>query len=420
MFLPNLFINLFAFLLPNIVYQVWQEKLKIGNRPFRLLIMASTSVSIALCIIFPLFIEPSLAVEKWTIPLIIACLLGGKQVLPLIYSITLLLHVLIQPDKLVFSLLILLILLPFLLGFSRRFVTKSLQYRCMVVSSLNLIAVAVYVLFNNTAVLSLWQALPDIFLVIACSSLIVYLIERITRATMLREQYVNAEKMRVVSEMAASVSHEVRNPLTVSRGFLQLLMQMEQDERKIKYITMAISELDRAKEIITDYLTLAKPKSGTEMLLDLSEELTYIYNVITPYANLQLCQVSLELEKGLYILGDRTKLHQSLLNFCKNGIEAMTTNGQLSIQSQRLGELAVIRIGDNGVGLTPDQIASIGNPFYTTKEKGTGLGAMVSFRIIESMQGTVSIESQKGRGTTVWIRVPTVRPGNEEEAASAS
>ncbi|MEC1695515.1 ATP-binding protein [Schinkia azotoformans] len=231
-----------------------------------------------------------------------------------------------------------------------------------------------------------------------------------TTVQSLQEEMNKLTQIKTVSEIAASISHEVRNPLTVTRGFTQLLRDGSlSDEQRNQYIRLSLEELDRAERIIGDYLTFAKPSIENEEVLHLDKEIKYIVQVIKPYATLNDITVEVNMEDCQYtILGEKQKLHQSLLNIVKNGIEAMERKGKISIELKKYNDLAQLIIEDNGKGMSKEQINKIGTPYFSTKEKGTGLGTMVAFNIIKAMQGDYTIESQIGKGTSFCITFPLV------------
>jgi Signal transduction histidine kinase len=217
-----------------------------------------------------------------------------------------------------------------------------------------------------------------------------------------------AEKLKIISDLAASVAHEVRNPLQVTRGFLQLLAERELSNRQ--YYKMAIEELDRASSIITDFLTFAKPELEEFTVLDIAEELDKINAIMTPHASLNGVSLRFDVQNAVRIEGNSSRFKQAIINFIKNGIEAMDSGGEINIRAFRQDDDAVIRIRDNGSGMDEEQLAKLGTPYYSTKTKGTGLGLMVTFRIIEAMNGTISFDSEIGKGTEVTLRFPIVRP----------
>ncbi|MDO3408488.1 HAMP domain-containing sensor histidine kinase [Saccharibacillus sp. CPCC 101409] len=228
---------------------------------------------------------------------------------------------------------------------------------------------------------------------------------------MFNNELQRAEKMEIISELAASVAHEVRNPLQVTRGFLQLLGERSAASEKV-YIDMALEELDRASGIITDFLTFAKPGLENVKTLAVSEEFRHIEGVLTPLASINGSRIELAIEPELYVKGNSSKFKQAFINMIKNSIEALQEQEQGLIRIRAAAENGevVIRIRDNGVGMTKQELERLGEPYYSNKIKGTGLGLMVTFRIIEAMQGSLTFESEKGAGTQATVRFPAASP----------
>ena len=147
------------------------------------------------------------------------------------------------------------------------------------------------------------------------------------------QKLIKAEKLQTVSHLAASISHEVRNPLTAAKGFIQLLSEdISPDSRKY-YADIALSELDRATEVINDYLTFAKPTLEKKEKINVNEEIQHAVNVIIPLATMNGVQVKLSLleHHSYFTKGERKKFQQCLINILKNGIESMENNGELQI-----------------------------------------------------------------------------------------
>ncbi|HEU4963948.1 MAG TPA: ATP-binding protein [Bacilli bacterium] len=213
----------------------------------------------------------------------------------------------------------------------------------------------------------------------------------------------------VIGQLAAAVTHEVRNPMTVARGFMQLLNEKEIPQDSKPYVQLVISELDRAHTIISDFLTFAKPQQESEQVIDVAERVQQVVDVISSYSTLQNVEIVHNLEAGLTVIGDAEKLNQVLMNVMKNGIEAMERGGCLVVQAFRRRELVVIKVIDNGAGMSPEEIRKLGTPYYSTKAKGTGLGMMVCHRIIDTMHGKIEIESEKGVGTQFSVLLPLHR-----------
>lgn len=239
--------------------------------------------------------------------------------------------------------------------------------------------------------------------------IVTYYIEIMLQNRLLHNAVIKSDKIEVVSQLAASVSHEVRNPLTVTRGFLQMLKDPTIDEKKrLYYLNTAIDELDRAETIIKDYLNFAKPQSQMASSIFVKEEIEKALELIIPYANHFSVNVKKDLMAGMKISGEAAKFHQCILNIIKNGIEAMPNGGDLVISCREMANSHVsITIEDTGCGMSPQQLAKIGEPYFSTKaEKGTGLGMMVVNNIIQEMGGTMDVKSKLNEGTKFKIALP--------------
>jgi two-component system sporulation sensor kinase B len=235
----------------------------------------------------------------------------------------------------------------------------------------------------------------------------IYFTENFKINLKIQENVHQAEKLNLISELAASMAHEVRNPLTVVRGFIQLLRNKLGEQEK-EYIDISIKELDRAESIITDYLNFAKPQLNTDDKIMLSSTLHELIIMLNPYANMQEVELSTRIEENLIIEGDIVKFKQVILNLIKNAIEATRERkkGVVSVHACSDNDLIHIAISDNGIGMSAEELARIGKPFYTTKTKGTGLGMMVTLRLIEALNGSIEVRSTVNRGTDVVLKLP--------------
>jgi two-component system sporulation sensor kinase B len=257
---------------------------------------------------------------------------------------------------------------------------------------------------NNTITLVLdWLFLLSAFF------LSQYAIEYIRENAMMRYQIIKNEKLSIISELAASVAHEVRNPLTVVRGFIQLMGQeLQENEHKNKdYFELVLSELDRAQDIITDYLNLAKQQYFEKEKVSLSSLLIEVDQLMRSYANYKTVTIETKINSDLVVYGDNPRLKQVFINLLKNAIEAVPDlEGQVFIRAYSSHEYIRIKITDNGNGMTADQLERLGEPYFTLKEKGTGLGLTVTFSIIHHHSGTIRYQSAVGEGTTVTVSLP--------------
>lgn len=239
------------------------------------------------------------------------------------------------------------------------------------------------------------------------------IVEDVLRHDLVEKQLIRNEKLEAVSHLASSISHEVRNPLTTSRGFMQLLREEDVPDRLKNYIDIAIEEMDRAEEIIRDYLTFAKPSPEKVENFQVKEELKRALDVVRPLANMNNVIIHSNFCDG-EINGEVSRFQQCFINLYKNAIEAMPNGGDLSVFTEVKNYNMTIIIADSGIGMTEAQLSRLGEPYFSTKGmKGTGLGMMVVYRIIESMNGMIEVESKIGRGTCFIIRFPLMLKPNK-------
>ncbi|QQE75449.1 HAMP domain-containing histidine kinase [Brevibacillus composti] len=257
----------------------------------------------------------------------------------------------------------------------------------------------------ETAVIRLESLSKFSIVAILAAVFYIYLLEFIRESILIRKQLVRAEKLKLISELAASVAHEVRNPLTVVRGFIQL-MREDGNVTSREYMELVLSELDRAEYIISDYLSLAKPQAETSGKVGMAVTVTDVTALISSYAVIHKVEIQVNTEAGLYVCGNDVRIKQALLNLIKNAIESMPHGGILEIEARRSMDYVVIAIKDQGEGMTAAQIEKVGFPFYSTKEKGTGLGLMITSRIVEAMGGRLEFQSEAGKGTCVKVFLP--------------
>jgi two-component system, sporulation sensor kinase A len=227
----------------------------------------------------------------------------------------------------------------------------------------------------------------------------------ITERKQAEELLRKSEKLAVVGELAAGVAHEIRNPLTSIKGFMHLLK--EECETHKHYFEIMESELERINFIVNEFLMLGKPQVMNFRQKNVSDLLKDVMTLLESQAILNNVKMISEFEPNLPLLYcDENQLKQVFINIIKNAIEAMPNGGKVKIQAKKKENNLVIRFIDQGSGIPKDRIAKLGEPFYSTKEKGTGLGLMVSFKIIEAHKGRIKIESEVGQGTTVDLSFP--------------
>lgn len=424
--LKDYLLHICFILFPILLYQVfWLGKPSILvpkiNNGLVTLFACGASV---LCIIFPIQEMDYIQYGLQIIPVII-CLFYINTASGLTVAASVLCFELLffEPSAIyVFTLLPFHIIIPILLQKKWPFMSKarklllSLFIGCLEIflffASILVFSAVNILNFQNSESLYYEAAVSGLFRCIVLL-LSIYIIESIAENIALRSQLIHSEKMEIVSELAASVAHEVRNPLTVVRGFVQLLFNDEsfQNKSSADYKKLVLSELDRAQGIITNYLDIAKQQLYEKEIFDLSSLIRETSSLMISYANYKSVTVEADVEPDLLVYGDATKLKQAVINLMKNSIEAVPPGkGVIQVSAKRSGHMIVIKISDNGVGMTDHQMQKLGEPYYSLKTNGTGLGLTVTFSIIEHHHGTISFSSSFQRGTIVTIKLPADLP----------
>ncbi|SDN24949.1 ATP-binding protein [Bacillus sp. OK048] len=219
------------------------------------------------------------------------------------------------------------------------------------------------------------------------------------------EILLQSEKLSIVGELAAGVAHEIRNPLTTIKGFVQLY-KWENGAEEIN--DLILSELGRIETITSEMLTLGKPQAVQLHRTNLRELVKNTLELLSPQAHMVNIQFKLIVEESsFFITGEKNQLKQVLLNVLKNAIEAMPEGGDIHINLQKGAEAeCVLSIKDEGSGIPEELLPRLGEPFYSLKEKGTGLGLMICNKIIKQHHGTITYQSKAQQGTLVEIRLP--------------
>ncbi|MFB5252314.1 ATP-binding protein [Bacillus mycoides] len=216
------------------------------------------------------------------------------------------------------------------------------------------------------------------------------------------------ENLAVIGTMSTTIAHEIRNPLTALKGFTQI--QKERNLEDTMSYEIMLQEIERINEFVSELMLLGKPKPTNYEWCNIGEILLYVVQLMESYATQYKVKFNLQVDGNLPVIsGDDKQLKQVLLNIIKNGIESMPGGGNIQILAyEKSGENLCISVEDQGLGIENEKIEKIGKAFYTTKENGTGLGLMITYKIIEEHQGSIAIESSMGIGTKVEIYLPTV------------
>ncbi|MCL6516765.1 HAMP domain-containing sensor histidine kinase [Alicyclobacillus sp.] len=235
-----------------------------------------------------------------------------------------------------------------------------------------------------------------------------------------RADAAQGERLRLISQLSASVAHEIRNPITTVRGFTQLMLEQEYNrDRTVAYLDNMLRELDRADAMITHYLELSRrevPDERTEV--HLQPLIRHVTELLQPLAGNRSVRLRCDAEEAV-VSGSPEPLRQALIHLVRNAIEAHDGPGQVEITLRRMDPHVHITIRDTGRGIPTADLARLGEPFYSTKTKGTGLGLTFVYKVVHELGGRIRVESRPGEGTTFTVWLPALRPPYLEERLRA-
>lgn len=211
------------------------------------------------------------------------------------------------------------------------------------------------------------------------------------------------ERLDLVGQMAVGIGHEIRNPMTTVRGFLQLLGEKEEFTEFKGYCELMIEELDRANAIITEFIGLAKNKVVYLQPLSMNRLIENLYPLIQADAIASNKDIIVDLQDTEVLLLDEQEIYQLIFNLVRNGMEAMSAGGKLTIRTFMDGEDAVLAVGDEGSGIKTKDLEKMGTPFFTTKENRIGMGLATCFSISARHNAAIQIDTSPS-GTTFFVR----------------
>ncbi|MFK3939894.1 ATP-binding protein [Alkalihalobacillus sp. NPDC078783] len=411
----KLILHVLIVLVPIILYLMIYE----GQPKKRknIVLICFMSIAAIICVSYP-FHDNGLLWDLRYVPIIIAFMYGNRTAGLTVSAMVLLVRIYQGGDIVIYGVIGLILNSIIFLLFTHFFKERVLQSNRLKISmfgilipiGLQLILALVKLLREGT-----FQADVDELLVFSAvyTSLVLFtmfitasLYEMFLKRERMQDELLYAVRQQSISELSASIAHEVRNPLTVVKGFLQL-MKEDDTQAKQEYYQLILSELNRAENIIHEYLTLSKPQLGESRTVPMKECLIHTVTLLTPYAFKEgVLLKELQSTEEVFVYTDRSKLKQAIINFLKNAIEASAPSGEVEVTMNVKKQFVEVEIRDTGKGMSKEELAKIGTVYYSTKEKGTGLGTMVSIRLIEEMGGSISYASEVNKGTIVQILLP--------------
>ncbi len=238
----------------------------------------------------------------------------------------------------------------------------------------------------------------------------VLLLSDITRLKDLESEMRENERLAAVGRMAAGVAHEVRNPLSSIKGLALLLKdKFSRDSREFETTGLLVQEVERMNRTISELLSFARPAALDLQPIDLQELLSDSLQLVSADTASEHIRTSLHCDHDLpTVFADRDRLSQVFINILLNGVQAMEQGGTLEIivRKSGSGKQIELQFRDSGKGIKPEHLSQVFFPYFTTKNGGTGIGLAISQKIIVDHGGTVRVESEQGRGTTVFVELP--------------
>ncbi|MFZ5799342.1 MAG: ATP-binding protein [Desulfobulbaceae bacterium] len=235
----------------------------------------------------------------------------------------------------------------------------------------------------------------------------------LTEIKQLQASLQKQEKLAAIGNLAAGVAHEVRNPLSSIKGYATYFASLfeEGSERK-KAAEVMSAEVERLNRVISELLEIARPSDIKPKATDVSFLLASSLRLVQQEAETAGVRLKTDISEGLPPFAlDPDRLTQALLNLYINAIQAMPTGGQLAVSAVENAAGLEITVSDSGAGIRPEEVGKIFDPYYTTKNTGTGLGLAVVQKVVEAHGGAIQVRSEPGRGTSFTITLP----GNEPE-----
>jgi len=221
----------------------------------------------------------------------------------------------------------------------------------------------------------------------------VVLLTDVTDNLKFKKEMNRLDRLNIIGEMAAGIGHEVRNPMTTVRGFLQYFVLKDEFKKHRASFDLMIEELDRANSIITEFLSLAKNKTVERHPININNLIKNILPLLQADA-LRLGHEIVYMEEPTHeIYADEKEIRQCILNLVRNGLEAMKTNGTIYIKTLEQNEKVFLTVIDQGECIPSTIMDKIGTPFFTTKDNGTGLGLAVCYRIAERHNAKLEVKT---------------------------
>jgi PAS domain S-box-containing protein len=245
---------------------------------------------------------------------------------------------------------------------------------------------------------------------------VIYAIARdVSEQHALTDKMVQADKLVLLGQLSAGVAHELRNPLAAVNLNLQVLKRkMDNESAEFSYVDMALQGVERISKIVDVTLNFSRPAMPDVQNIDINQLIPNVLELTRSNIKRKDVTIDLDLDPELpTVNADGKQIQQVFINLITNALDAIETKGRIDIQTFREdgqksneGSYVVVSVKDDGIGMPPEELTKIFNPFFTRKSEGTGLGLPITQRILHQHNGIIDVESQKGKGTTFYVKLP--------------
>ena len=228
------------------------------------------------------------------------------------------------------------------------------------------------------------------------------------------ESRVDVERRAALGNLATGIAHEIRNPLATIGTTVHGLIGSEKSPERKKMLEAVDDEIIRTDAIVEEFMNYARPREPKMETVSISDVFDHVKILVSATALESDVEINLLGQRSLMVFADLGHLRQVLMNIIFNALQAMPNGGHLRLRAVAKGDVAEITISDTGIGIDADKLASVQQPFFTTKRSGTGLGLSICAQLIQSNNGSLDIDSHLGVGTTVTISLPLLKSNDLE------
>lgn len=230
------------------------------------------------------------------------------------------------------------------------------------------------------------------------------------------EQVKRADRLSAIGQLAAGLAHEVRNPLASIGGAIDILEKDSSGERRAEFLTVIKMECRRLDRLLSNLLDFARPRPPQLESVEVQSLIESVVGLTSHTASRASIDFRKDLTPALPVIqGDPEQLKQVILNLTLNAIQAMPQGGRITFSARKEGENILVQVADEGPGITEGEIDRIFDPFYTTKDTGTGLGLSVAYQILTQHRGRITARRNPDKGMTFSIWLPLTQPGPAED-----